>query len=181
MTVASPAPTAPRAVSFADVYPVHAALVWRVLRRMGVRPADLDDVCQEVFLIVHRKLAEFAWRSSLGTWVCGIAVRCASDYRRRAHIQRESPLDSGFDREAEATQDAAVERREARALLDRILGTLDEDKRAVFVLFELEGMSIADIAESLGCPVQTLYSRLHAARGQVEAAVNRLSTEERTS
>ena len=147
---------------------------------MGVRAADIEDVCQEVFLIVHRKLDDFAWRSSVRTWVCGIALRCASDYRRRAHIQRESPFESGFDRETDPTQQTAVERREARAVLDRILGSLDEEKRAVFVLFELEGMPMSEISDSLDCPVQTLYSRLHAARDQVQALVSRFGGKERS-
>src|SRR4051794_30246840 len=72
-----------------DIYEQHGAFIWRVVRRLGVRPADLEDVCQEVFVIVHRKLPGFAHRSSLRTWLYGIAVRCASDHRRRAHVRRE--------------------------------------------------------------------------------------------
>ena len=167
--------------SFRDVYSQHMVLVWRLLRRMGVRAADLEDVCQEVFLVVHRRLPEFEGRSSIRTWLCGIAIRCASDYRNRAHIQRESPLESDFDRPTEATQHSTVERHEARAVLDRILVTLDPDKRAVFVLFEVEGLSMAEIADTVSCPLQTAYSRLYAAREHVENAVARLSNKERAS
>src|SRR5438046_2150858 len=85
----SGAQAAVAALSFQDVYARHAEFVWRVLRRLGVRPTDVEDVCQEVFLIVHRKLPEFEHRSSVSTWLYSIALRCASDHRRRAYVARE--------------------------------------------------------------------------------------------
>ena len=166
--------------SFRAVYDQYAPFVWRVLRRLGVRPADLEDVCQEVFVVVHRKLPEFAQRSSLRTWLYGIAVRCASDQRRRAHVQRETPTDRVADSAVEAPQPGTVAARQARALLDTIIDGLDDDKRAVFVLFELEELPMAEVAEVVGCPPQTAYSRLHAARAAVTAAVQRLRARERS-
>jgi RNA polymerase sigma-70 factor (ECF subfamily) len=167
--------------SFAEVYRDHAAYTWRVLRRLGVREADVADVCQELFLVVHKKLPGFAHRSTLRTWLYSIAIRCASDYRRRAHLKREQPTTALDDRAPiDAPQPASLAQREARELLDRILDTLDEPKRAVFVLYELEELPMAEVADAIGCPLQTAYSRLHAARAEFEAAVQRHRAKERT-
>jgi RNA polymerase sigma-70 factor (ECF subfamily) len=173
LAIADPASKEAEVPPFGLVYRRHAALVWRVLRRLGIREADIEDVCQEVFTIVHRKLAEFGGRSSLRTWIYGIAVRCASDHRRRGHVRREVPTESFREQAGDPQQLQLVERREARALLDALIAQLDEDKRAVFVLFEMEELPMAQVAEALHCPLQTAYSRLHAARTQVEAAVAR--------
>lgn len=165
------------APSFREIYDQHAAFVWRVLRRLGVQPDDLEDVCQEVFLIVHRKLPEFGYRSKLSTWMYGIALRSASDHRRRAFRARELPGD--VDAAAvDAIQHDSLAHHQARAILERILDGLDEDKRAVFVLYELEEIAMAEVAEIIGCPLQTAYSRLHAARAAVEAATARLLARE---
>lgn len=160
--------------SVADVFREHAAFVWRALRRLGVPEADVEDVAQEVFVVVHRKLGEFEGRSTLRTWLYGICVRTASDYRRRARVRHEIVTDEPPEQTASAPQLDDVARRQARALLDRILDALDEDKRAVFVLYEIEQVTMNEVAQAVGCPVQTAYSRLHAARREVEAAVQRV-------
>lgn len=167
--------------SFAEVYRDYAAFLWRALRRLGVREADVEDVCQEVFLVVHRKLGDFAHRSSLRTWLYSIAIRCAADYRRRAHVKREAPTSDVLDASMDAPQPASVADRQARIVLDEILDTLDEAKRAVFVLYELEELTMAEVAEAVCCPLQTAYSRLHAARDAFEAAVKRHQAKERSS
>lgn len=167
--------------SFAEVYRDNAAFIWRVLRRFGVREADVEDVCQDVFLVVHRKLGDFAQRSSVRTWLYSIALRCASDHRKRAHVKREAPTSHTIDAPIDAPQPRQVADRQARAVLDEILDALDEPKRAVFVLYELEELTMAEVAEAVGCPLQTAYSRLHAAREAFEAAVNRRQAKERMS
>lgn len=136
------------------------------MRRLGLREADADDLAQEVFLVVHRKLPEFEGRSKLSTWIYGICVRVAADHRKRASVRRELP---GEDVEAVegAAQDGALARREARARLDAALAELDEDKRAVFVLYEIEELPMSEVALAVGVPLQTAYSRLHAARRQL--------------
>lgn len=154
-----------------DVFREHAPFAWRALRRLGVPEADVEDVCQEVFVVVHRKLAEFEGRSSLRTWIYGICARTASDYRRSGRVRREVVTDAPPEVAAEGGQHDAVALRQARARLDRILDSLDDDKRAVFVLYEIEELTMAEVAEALGCPLQTAYSRLHAARKLVEAGV----------
>lgn len=171
---------APHAVtpSFAEVYAAHAAFVWRVVRRLGVHPADVEDVCQEIFVVVHRKLASFEGRSSVRTWLYGIAARCASDHRRRAHVRHEAAAAEAAVA-VDAGQPAAVAERQARAVLDEILDQLDDARRAVFVLYELEELPMAEVAEAVGCPLQTAYSRLHAARDAVETAMRRRLAKER--
>lgn len=163
----------PSASRFTAIFREHAPHVWRALRRLGVREADVEDVAQEVFVVVHRKLPEFEGRSTLKTWIYGICVRTASDYRRRAHVRRERPTERLPDERHSAPQLKALEREQARALLDEALAALDEDKRAVFVLYEIEELDMPRVAEALGCPLQTAYSRLYAARKKVEAEVRR--------
>ena len=164
-------PTAPAAPAFAQVYEQHAAFVWRSLRRLGVREADLEDVTQEVFVVVHRKLPEFDGRSTVKTWLFGICLRTSSDYRRRAHVQREDIVEEVPDTAQEAVAPEVVARRQARALLDKMLDALDEEKRATFVLFELEQVPMAEVASMTGVPLQTAYARLYAARRAIEAAM----------
>lgn len=155
---------------FAQLYADHAAFAWRTLRRLGVREADVEDVTQEAFVVVHRKLPEFDGRSSVKTWLFGICLKVASDYRRRAHVRREESVDAVPDRPTEPEQGLALEQRQARKVLDQILETLDDDKRTAFVLFELEQWPMAEVAEAMGCPLQTAYARLYAARKLVEQA-----------
>jgi RNA polymerase sigma-70 factor (ECF subfamily) len=157
----------------------HAAYVWRVLRRLGVHESDIEDVCQEVFLVIHRKLAGFEGRSSVRTWVYGICVRVAADYRKRASRRKETVTESPPEQASASDPHGEAAGRQARALLDRIMSELDDDKRAVFVLYEIEELKMSDVAEAVGCPVQTAYSRLHAARDHVEKAATRLAAERR--
>jgi RNA polymerase sigma-70 factor (ECF subfamily) len=152
----------------------HGAFVWRTLRRLGVNDADVEDVGQEVFLVVHRKSAEYDGRAGVRPWLYGICARKASDHRRSAYVRRERAVASVPEETVPAEQPATVERRQARALLDTILAQLDPQKREVFVLFELEELSLAEVAAAVGCPLQTAFSRLQTARGLVEAAVLRL-------
>jgi RNA polymerase sigma-70 factor (ECF subfamily) len=164
------ASAAPR-LTFEAVYNDQAAFVWRSLKRLGVREADLEDLTQETFVVIHRKLAEFEGRSSVKTWVFGICLRVAADYRKRAHVVREDITDDVPDTEVAASQGDVVARKQARAMLDKVLEQLDADKRATFVMFELEQMPMAEIAEAMEVPLQTAYARLYAARKHVEAAV----------
>ncbi len=161
-----------------QVFDEHAPFVWRTLRHLGVPESDIEDSCQDVFVAVHRKLDGFEGRSSLRTWIYGICLRVASDRRRRAHVRRELPVAELPSRAVEPTQMDDYERAQARALLAALLDELDEDKRAVFVLYEIEGLAMKEIAEAVGCPLQTAYSRLHAARRLVVAAAQRARGQE---
>ena len=122
-------------------------------------------------MIVHRNLPAYEARSSIRTWVYGICVRTASDYRRRAHRRHEVASENPPVDPVPPDQATSAEQRQARALLDAALAELDEEKRAVFVLYEIEELTMNEVAESMGCPVQTAYSRLHAARRQIRDAL----------
>jgi RNA polymerase sigma-70 factor, ECF subfamily len=159
--------------AFADLFRAHAPFTWRCLRRLGVAAADADDVCQEVFVVIHKKLGEYDGRTSLRAWIYGVAVRKASDYRRLARNRHEISSECpGGERATTAPgPDRLLEQRRDLELLDRTLGELDEDKRNAFVLYEVEGLTLAEVAAALSCPLQTLYSRLNAARRHVDAAL----------
>ena len=155
-----------------QIFDEHARYIWRTLRHLGVPDADVPDVCQEVFITVHRRLSTFEGRSTLRTWLYGICIRVASEYRRRPYVRNERPVsEPAPDAEAERDPmpDAALA---SRAAVLRLLGALDEDKRAVVVLYEIEGFSMKEVADIVGCPVQTAYSRLHAGRALMQSALS---------
>ena len=163
--------------TFEEAYDACFAFVFRNIRRLGVPDAEVDDAVQEVFMIVHRRLGEFRGPAALRTWVYAIVVRVASHHRRT--LRRKSPpagasVDSDTlpDERAEGPHDHAV-REEGVRLLHRILDQLDDDKRTVFVLAELEQMSAPEIAEILEKNVNTIYARLRAARHEFEELVAR--------
>jgi RNA polymerase sigma-70 factor, ECF subfamily len=157
---------------FKSIYTAKAPTVWRTLRRFGVRESELEDVAQEVFVVVHRRLGEFEGRSSLDTWLYGICLRVASDWRRKAYVKRETNLEEAPERSHSGeTATRHIAMRQARAKLDEALAQLDDDKRAVFVLFELEQVSMQEVADIVGAPVQTAYARLYAARRHIEGFV----------
>jgi RNA polymerase sigma-70 factor (ECF subfamily) len=156
----------------------HGAFVWRTLRRLGIGASDVEDVAQEVLLVVHRRLPDYDARSGMRAWLYGICVRKASEHRRKAWFRRERPVATTPETSAPPEQPEAMKRREAWAHLEAILGELDPKKRDVFVLFELEEMSLAEVAAAVGCPLQTAYSRLQAARALVQASIARLHARE---
>jgi RNA polymerase sigma-70 factor (ECF subfamily) len=158
---------------FERVFEEHAPFAWRALRRLGVPEPDVDDVCQEVFVIVHRRLGDFEGRSALRTWIYGICVRCAAGFRRSARRRREDVVDALPEGTMPPPQLEEIGRRRALALLDAALDKLDDDKRAVFVLFEIEEVPMTEVAQAVGCPLQTAYARLYAARKQIEASLRR--------
>jgi RNA polymerase sigma-70 factor (ECF subfamily) len=160
-------------LSFAQVFADHAPGVWRTLRNLGVPEADLQDACQDAFVIVHRKLAGFRGQSSVRTWIYGICLRVAAARRRRAHRRHEVLVEELPIEAVAADPEREFDLRSARALLEQIVMSLDEAKRQVFVLHEIEQMPMAEIAEAMGCPLRTAYSRLEAARRSVMHAWNR--------
>jgi RNA polymerase sigma-70 factor, ECF subfamily len=150
---------------FEAVFTAHAAFVWRTLRRFGVPPAELDDACQEVFIVVHRRLGEFEGRSQLRTWLYEIARRTALSTRRARRRTEHEPLETQAEPHDEVapTPLERAEDREALAWLEATLATLDDDKREAFVLHELEDLTLADAARALGAPLNTVHARVQAA------------------
>jgi RNA polymerase sigma-70 factor (ECF subfamily) len=158
---------------FKEVYDTHFAFVWKALRRLRVPDSNLKDAVQDVFLVVHRRLAEFEGRAKLSTWLFGICLRVAKDHRRMAHVRLEVFDDSNFASfvDPKADTGAIAEQRERLLMFDAALEDLDARQRAVFVLFELENMTGDQIAESLEIPLGTAYSRLRLARPAFKKAV----------
>jgi RNA polymerase sigma-70 factor, ECF subfamily len=159
------------ALDVRQLFESHLAFVWRNLRRLGVPEPLLEDATQDVFLVVHRRRE--AWSAALSTvetWLFGIAVRVARNYRRAqkrrlARLSAES--DSQAVREARADEDGpaeAVARREAVAIFERAIACLDEDRRAVFLLVDVEQLAVTQVAEALGININTAYWRLRKAR-----------------
>ena len=162
--------------SFAEIFRDHAPFLWRAAVGLGVPESDADDLCQEVMLVVHRKLPAFDGRA-LKSWLYGICLRVCSDYRRSARVRRERPTDQLPDSALPPTQPEEVDARRAELRLRRTLDQLDDDKRAVFVLFEIEQLTLREIAEATDTPLQTVYSRLQAARAHVREAFQGASLE----
>jgi RNA polymerase sigma-70 factor, ECF subfamily len=162
-----------RTLDVRAVFDAHGGFVWRALRRLGVSEANVDDVAQEVFLVVHNRLGDFDDRAGMRAWLYGISARKASEHRRRAWVRREHPVEDLPDAGAPPEQLVLVEKRQAVAILEGILAKLDPKHREVFVLFELEQLPLAEVALAVGCPLQTAYSRLQVARANVQAAVAR--------
>jgi len=175
-----PAAVAVEAVpTFAEVYEAHVRFVWRTLRRLGVPDKDCDDATQDVFLVVHRKLHEFRPEAPLKHWLFRITSRIARDHRRSG--RRENPREHGLvpvvnediaDPQQQSPADSA-ERSAAAELIRSLLQELDEAKREVFILSELEQLSAPEIAQTLEMPLNTVYSRLRRARLEFEEALSR--------
>jgi RNA polymerase sigma-70 factor (ECF subfamily) len=169
------AQSAPAEPSVAAWYREHFAFVWRTLRRWGVPLQNLDDAVQDVFLVVHRRLAEFEPTGSARAWLFGIARNVAQAQRRKLGSALRTEVvflecEHGVE---DADPARAALQREAAELVQRSVDMLDEDKRWVFVLAELEHMSGPELAEALQLNLNTAYARLRAARKQFVASVRR--------
>ena len=162
-----------------EIYALHADFVFRNLRRLGVHESLIDDAVQDVFLVVHRRLGDFEARAQVTTWLFGIVLRVAQSYRRSAMRRRARLTDAPSAEVEQIAMTAAegpveaFERREASALLHRLLDELDDDKRAMLVCVELEQLTVPEAAESLGLNLNTAYGRLRAARAAFNEAVAR--------
>lgn len=154
---------------FRALFETHAAFVWRVLQRHGVPVRELEDGCQEVFLVLHRRQADLDRRCQPRTFLYGVAVRVAIGMRRRAHRRRELLVEQTPDAEGGPHPFEALRSRELNQQLTAALASLPRVRREVFVLYELEQMPLADAAASLGIPEGTALSRLYAAREAIRS------------
>jgi RNA polymerase sigma-70 factor, ECF subfamily len=169
------------ALEFTAVYREYFGFVWRSCKRLGVAERYVDDAVQDVFVVIHRRLVEFEGRSTLKSWIFGITRRVARDHRRRSMRKDKGealPENGVADPRAPSPSDE-VARAEAARVLHDILDSLDDDKREAFVLAELEQMTVPEIAAATDTNVNTVYSRLRAARQAFEQAVARHHARER--
>ena len=164
--------TTSHAHTIETLYAAHFDFVWRSLKHMGLLDAVIDDAVQDTFVVAHRRLSDFAERSSPRTWLFGIALRVARDYRR-SRSRRERLLEAfGWRPEpkVQTPYDHTV-RAEASRVLRNFLQALPEEQRAVFVLADVEQMTAPEIAETLGVKLNTVYSRLRVSRIAFNALV----------
>lgn len=162
---------------FDALYDEYFDFVWRTARRLGVPEVSADDVVQDAFLVLHRRAPDYDGVTPVKRWLLGIVVRVVSDHRRR-YKRKEAPCvphaaDSDGNvllASSHPPPSAELENAEAMRLVEQLLGELDEAKREVLVLAELEEMTVPEIAELLGANVNTIYARLRAARRDFDAA-----------
>lgn len=166
-------------VAFEDVYATELPYVWHSLRRLGVRDAEREDLAHDVFMVVHRRLHTFDASRPIRPWLFGIAFRVVSDHRRSARVRREV-LDDSPELRADAgpAPDAQRIADDKRRLLSAALDTLSLERRAVFVMFEMDEVPMSEIAEALSMPRNTCYSHLRRARRELAQAVTRLQAKE---
>ena len=158
------------------IYEAEFRYVWRCLRSLGVHDAQLDDALQDVFVVVQRRLPEFDGGAALRTWLYAIALRIARKYRERARREPaslEAPRDSQPELAHAASAEGTALHHERLALARAALEALSDDQREVFVLARVEQMSAPEISSVLGVALNTVYSRLRAARLAFEAEVTR--------
>jgi RNA polymerase sigma-70 factor (ECF subfamily) len=158
-----------------EVFEAHGPFVCRSLRYLGVPEADLDDLVQEVFLVVSKRLNDYEEKGRARAWLYSICTRVAHAQRRKDQRRREhEPIPEQI---VPARQQDQLEDREALELGRKLLEQLPEPQREVFVLYEVEDMPMSEIARALDCPLQTVYSRLYKARERILEQVQRHSTE----
>jgi RNA polymerase sigma-70 factor (ECF subfamily) len=171
---ASPTEPAPEDLDFQTIFASQFQYVWGALRRLGIPPRDLEDVTHDVFLRVYRRRHQYDPARPVRPWLFAFAFRVASDYRRLARHRREvlEPASESADPKPTAVDELL--RAEMLSTGYAALETLEFGRRAVFILYELDGCSMQEIAVALGIPVNTAYSRLRLAREQFQASLARM-------
>jgi RNA polymerase sigma-70 factor (ECF subfamily) len=169
------APPAPPPLCFRGLMREYSAYVLGAIRRLGVAPADVEDVAQEVFLAVHKQLPNFEARSSLKTWLCGICRNKAYDHGRKASRRRRLLASASADDGGLTGEDPQqlLLLKERETLLHRALEKLPPEQREVYVLFEIEQLSMKEVAAAVRCELDTAYTRHRVARQRVQAAFER--------
>jgi RNA polymerase sigma-70 factor (ECF subfamily) len=167
-----PAPS--QAISLRDLFAMYVSYVWNTLRRLGVHPSDLEDLTHDVFLQVNRHLGDYDPSRPVRPWLFGFAYRIASQDRRRARRRRETAIEPDLMPHGDADPEELAAQAETRRTVIEALQGIGLQRRAVFVLYELDGVPISEIARSLEIGANTAYSRLRVARTEFAAAVQRI-------
>lgn len=153
-----------------EVYATYLPFVWRVLAYFGVPRAQLDDAVQDVFVVAHRKRHAFDGSASIKTWLYGIARKVAAGHRR-AYVKHRPSTQDGYPGLASAdaaAPDVEAARRESLAVVNQLIARLPPDKREIFMLVEVEELSVVEAAAALDINLNTAYARLRAARSMLE-------------
>ena len=161
--------------SFEQIYGEYSDMVWRNARRLGVPASAAEDVVQDVFIVVQRRLPDFDGRTAIQSWIFGILVRVVHHYRRRYQRKDARCVSleqvAGYNNVSLAGARGPAEQAENAErlrLLEHLLGQLDESKRTLLILSELEGWTLREIAEYLGSNTNTVHSRLRVAKRAFE-------------
>lgn len=179
MSAASALAGSPALPSFEELYADHADFIWRSARRLGVTEGAVEDVVQEVFLVAHRRLRDFEPGTALKAWLWRILTNVVQTQRRTQ--RRKSRFFGGGDEPDPAllsapaahAPDELAQRAQATRILHHLLDQLDDDKRAVFVLVELEELSVVEATAMLDVNLNTMHARLRAARRDFARAAQR--------
>jgi RNA polymerase sigma-70 factor (ECF subfamily) len=160
----------PDSADFGALYASHFRAVWRTLQRLGVQSGSVDDATQEVFVTAWRRWNDFEGRSSERTWLLGIAIKVASDTRRK---QRPTEEVSPELQQPGPGPESMTASKEVGQRVELLLAKLDPERREVLLLVDVEGYSVPEVATATGVNLNTLYTRLRAARQQFEELVKR--------
>jgi RNA polymerase sigma-70 factor (ECF subfamily) len=160
--------------SFRAMFEAEFLYVCRSLRRCGIRPADVEDLTHDVFLAAHCGSSTFDPARPLKPWLFGITFRVASHHKRRAGYQREQIVEELESEDPSPGADVQIEARQRERLLLAALELLDDDRRAIVVMHDLDGLPMQEIATELGVPLFTGYSRLRTGREELAASVRKL-------
>lgn len=174
-----PAVVPPAPLDFRAIYERWFDEVSRWIRAMGGPDADREDLVQDVFLVVHRRLPDFDGQNVAG-WLYRIARHRVRDFRRLLwvkHMFRSVPLPESLPKGGASPADS-VETNELRRTLERLLGKLNESERAALVLFEIDGYNGEEIAEIQGVPINTVWARIHKARKKLKASLAKIARQE---
>jgi RNA polymerase sigma-70 factor (ECF subfamily) len=162
----------PDSAEFGALYAAHFRTVWTTLARLGVHSGSLDDAAQEVFVTAWKRRADFEGRSAARTWLLGIAIRVASDVRRKQRPTEEVSLT--LETGAPGPEREVAAREETRRV-EALLAKLSPERREVLVLVDVEGYSAPEVAEATQTNLNTVYTRLRAARLDFEALLESAS------
>ena len=168
-----------RPLAVREVYDEYAGYVWNTLRRLGAADTDLEDLTHDVFVQVQRSLGDYDPARPMKPWLFGIAFRVVSQHRRRGRRWRGGPGEHADPVDPSPLADERIRLAQDRRLVIAALGAIEEGRRQVFVLYELDDVPMDEIARALGVPLNTAYSRLRVARQEFRAAVTRLRRGER--
>jgi RNA polymerase sigma-70 factor (ECF subfamily) len=160
-----------------DAYRSYFGYVFALLGRLGVPAANLEDVAQEVFLVLHRRRHEFRSDSSVRTWLHGIALHTGRRHRERARRALDPTRRPPLPAQPRTPEEDVSAKRELERL-DALLDGLTDEQREVFVLVEIAELPVPEIAELLAVKLNTVYSRLRLARAAVRAGIDRMRVEE---
>lgn len=162
---------APERTSLRELFRVHARFVGRSLFCLGVNDADLDDAVQEVFIVAGQRIHQYEERGAVRSWLWAICLNVSRSMRRRQrHVV---PAEAGFDQPSQPSPEDKIDCKRSVDVALRALDQLTDEQRDVFVMYEIDQLEMREVAQVVGCPLQTAYWRLHAARGKLRELVQR--------